>query len=369
MLEAISGRARCLIVTGNPVAAESNSVDVKAAPKYDRRSLRHRAASWLRYAVAATPHALFAEGRPALFVTTNPPFMPHVAWLLHRLRGMPYAVLVWDLFPHSLVAAGWMLPSHPMVRLWSALNRRAFRDAEVTIALGERMADVIRGELQGSDDCTIRIVPNWGQTDYIKPLPKEENEFAASEGQLGKITVLYSGNLGGTHGLEALVEAAEILRHDERFSFLIIGDGRGRETAEREVAARHLQNVRLLGLQPWERVPLTLASGDIAVVSQAPNTENFSFPSKVYSSLAAGSAILGITRQDSDLAELVRTHDVGVVVEWGNAREIAKALRMLADDPERLARLRENARRVALERFSEAAVLRQFQEALAGLTA
>jgi glycosyltransferase involved in cell wall biosynthesis len=56
-------------------------------------------------------------------------------------------------------------------------------------------------------------------------------------------------------------------------------------------------------------------------------------------------------------------------VEWGNAREIAKALRMLADDPERLARLRENARRVALERFSEAAVLRQFQEALAGLTA
>jgi len=138
----------------------------------------------------------------------------------------------------------------------------------------------------------------------------------------------------------------------------------GRAELERGIQRHGLENMRLLDYQPWARLPYSLTTGDIAVVSQAPGTEDYSFPSKVYSALAAGSAILAITGTDSDLGQLILDREIGVVVPPTEPGAIASALQSLLDAPDRLARLRANARRVAVEEFSATVVQQQFRAAL-----
>ncbi|MGM0577364.1 MAG: glycosyltransferase family 4 protein [Myxococcota bacterium] len=359
-----------LVLTGMPHPTRSDRVCVEAATPYDRRSLETRAASWLKFAGRAAWRVARLRDRPFVLAVTNPPVLPHLAWLARRLRGLPYGLLIWDVYPEHIVKMGWMSERHPVVRTWSALNRRALLGAEVVITLGDRMARAMKADL-GPDADRVRFetIPNWADTDAIRPIPKEDNPFAREHGQVGRTTVMYSGNMGASHGLETLTEAARRLRDRDDLRFLFIGDGLGRAAVEDKVAAHRLDDVTLLPFQPWEVLPRSAATAEVAVVTQAPDTEHLSVPSKTYTALAAGSAILALTSEESDLADLVREHDVGVVCPRDDADAATRAIDGLTSDPERLATLRANARRVAETHFSPAALRRRFGEVLGPLIA
>jgi glycosyltransferase involved in cell wall biosynthesis len=372
MLERLAGElGPGLLFTGTPHpaarGASPGALHVEKGPSYERRDTRRRLATWGAFVAAAGVRLARLPGRPFVLVMTNPPLLPHLAWALGRLRGLPYGLLVWDIYPEHLVEMGWVGPRHPVVAAWRALNRLALRRAEVVITLSDAMAETLRGQLGGGRAAgrALEVIPSWADADAIGPLGKGENPFAWAHGQVGRVTVMYSGNMGATHGLESLVEAARALRDDDRVRFLLVGDGNGRAAVAERVARHGLENVRLLPYQPWDVLPRSLAVADIAVVAQAPGTEHLSLPSKTYTSLAAGSARLALTSGGSDLARLVHSEEVGVVCARDDPAAVAAALRGLLDAPERLARYRANARRAAVERYSADAV---FERLLAVLS-
>lgn len=366
MLESITSTAPGLLYTGTPTRARMPNLQVELGPAHDRASLGRRAASWARFTLSAFARCAKLEGSPFVFVVTNPPLLPAAAWLLKQTCGLRYGLLVWDIYPHHMVHAGWLAERGLPTTVWHHLNRRTLEHAEVVITLGQRMAETLRHELdaEGAAKAHICVIPNWADTERIRPLPKADNPFAREHDQTDKITVLYSGNLGRTHGLTSLVEAAKLLEHDPRFSFVIIGDGLGRNDVRRTMDRLRVTNVKLLGWQPADRLPLSLTTGDIAVVSQEPGTEALSVPSKTYSALAAGSALLALTAPDSDLADLVRSHQVGLVAPNHCPRAIGEALKRLAESENRLRVLQHRARAVALQHFSAAAIARQLRECL-----
>lgn len=365
MLERITGDdRRALLVTGMPHPTDRTVLDIHPGPAYDRQGLKARASSWMRFVAAAVARVARVKGKPFVFVATNPPMLPHLAWALRRTRGMRYAVLVWDLYPDALVHQGMTNAGSMLARSWRALNRRAFRNAEAVIVLSERMGQLVREQV-GDMRVRIEVIPNWGDTETIRPRPKQDNPFAIAHGQQDRVTIQYSGNIGQTHGLASVVKAARRFQGDERAGFLIIGDGLGRPAVEAEVESLGLQDtVHLVDYQPWEMLPQTLATGDVAIVAQAPGTEDHSFPSKTYQALAAGSAILALTLPTSDLARMVAEHDVGATVARDDVDGIERTLRGWLDEPERLRQLQANARRVAEELYSEDAVARRFVEVL-----
>jgi hypothetical protein len=108
--------------------------------------------------------------------------------------------------------------------------------------------------------------------------------------------------------------------------------------------------------QPWEVIPRSLASGDVAVVAQSADSAHLSVPSKTYSALAVGSAILAITPRESDLGRLVLEEGVGWVCEPGDTEALTNVLTSLPGDREGLALAQTAARALAERRFSEVAV-------------
>jgi glycosyltransferase involved in cell wall biosynthesis len=105
------------------------------------------------------------------------------------------------------------------------------------------------------------------------------------------------------------------------------------------------------------------------LVTVKPGAERLVMPSKAYSALVAGQALLAICRSDSDLAELVGRHDCGWVVEPGDAEGLRSALHAIATNPEDLQRKRENAFRAGHERYDAAVIARDWTALFARLLA
>ena len=287
-----------------------------------------------------------------IIYSSNPPLLPHVGWLLKKLRGIRYGILVWDIYPDHIERMGLLGSGHPVLRLWSALNRRAFSEAELVVTISESMAKRLAAQFVGrSGRAVIRVIPNWADTDAVKPLDKLENPLAAKYGQLGRMTVMYSGNIGATHELDGLLDAAERFSSDTRISFLIVGDGLGRDRVAAAVQNRRLENVTLVERQSWESFPKMLALADVSIVTQRPGTEDLSFPSKTYSAMAAGTAICALTPTNSDLKELVEASRIGVAVPPDDVDALVQGIQYLADNADVLRQMKENARQLAERKY------------------
>lgn len=367
MLENLSSElGPCLLVTGTPHQIREGRLTIRKRTTYDRSSLARRAFTWSRFTAESLIELWRAPRGVFVFALTNPPMLPQVAWLLHKLRGLPYGLLIYDIYPDHLVSIGWLRKRGLLDRLWTSLNRRTMSRAQVVITLGERMAKTLQAQSgDKSPSHSIEVIPNWADTDWLRPIPKAENPFACQLDQVDKVTVLYSGNMGNTHNVNVIVEAARRVEHNSQVSFLLIGDGAGRQEIEKQTERYALGNLRLLPYQPWEILPYSLATGDIAVITQAPDSERLSMPSKTYSMLAAGCAVIACTDTDSDLADLVLKNEVGLVCPPQNDAALAEAITTLASDRRFLEACRARARSAALTNYNSQVVFGRYREILA----
>ena len=134
------------------------------------------------------------------------------------------------------------------------------------------------------------------------------------------------------------------------------------------LAEQHQANITLLPWQPIDMLPYSLSSADIAFVSLDKGSEGISMPSKTYSAMAAGSAILASCALNSDLADVVTTSNCGVVVEPRNVDEVVRAITNLCSNPEDLKTLKQNSRNAAVERYSRIVNSRIVKDVLQELT-
>lgn len=367
--EGLSRRYRdgCLLLTTiSPAVAsgfESIPLEIQPAPPYDRRSRFRRVLSWCRYALSTTPYVLSAREGDSILLVSNPPLIGPWVWVLSHFRRVPYAVLVYDIHPDVLIGLGALRKRGIPARIWRAINRRVYRRAQVVITVGHRMATVIQNQV-GQDFPKVVVVPPWVDVNVSRPLRREHNPHAHSYVPEEKLVVLYSGNFGASHDTGSILEAALQLQDEPDIFFLLIGGGeKYREAAS--YAERHgLTNLRVLPWQPEERVPYTLPLGDIALVALDEGMEDYMVPSKTFSYLAAGSAIVAITNEPSELTHILDQAAVGLRVPPRQPEQLARAIRTLAANKPQLNSMRVQARKLAVRKYSREAGVAAFVKVL-----
>src|SRR5690606_25986340 len=103
-----------------------------------------------------------------------------------------------------------------------------------------------------------------------------------------------------------------------------------------------------LGDVEWREL---MTSSQLSLVTLKESAAHTCVPSKAYSALAAGSALIAVAPERSDLAALVRRHRCGAVVSPGDVDGLVDALRQFVDDPARLDEARRRARAAAVEAY------------------
>jgi colanic acid biosynthesis glycosyl transferase WcaI len=192
------------------------------------------------------------------------------------------------------------------------------------------------------------LLPNWANLAAVRPLDRPSS-FRASLGILdGQRVVLYTGNLGRKQGIALIADAAR--RSQDRQSpvvYVVSGDGAAREALASAAAAHGLTNLLRLPLQPDESFNELLNLADVHLIVQDAGVADLVMPSKLTNMLASGRPVIATAAAGTALAELVRSQDVGTVVEPGNSAALADAVDSVLTDDERRRRQGGNARAYA----------------------
>ncbi len=347
------------VLTGHPdTLAKGSTEQVRLYPAatYRRGSFFRRALSWLHYAWQAFWWLGRWDTEIPVLLFSNPPILCWVGYLLKKLRGQRYAVMVHDIYPDVLVKIAGFAPGHPLIRLWNALNRRAYENAEVVMTLGEYMAAALERQFdpRRTPLGRVEVIYPWVDTEKIHPLPKAENPFARQHQQVDKFTVMYSGNMGLGHDIETMLAAAQLLRENERIHFMFIGAGPKWELVAQTIQEQQLSNVTLLPWQPEETLPYSLSCADVALVSLEPGMEGLAVPSKAIYAIGAGAYLLLFASGENDISAWIERYAFGTVLP-PDARQVADRIRMLSSSAGMFQDCKSKSRQVAASVFSRRA--------------
>jgi colanic acid biosynthesis glycosyl transferase WcaI len=248
---------------------------------------------------------------------------------------VPFVFNIQDVFPDVAVELG-AISNPQVIRLASWMERWTYRHSDAVTVLSDDLRDNLVAKITGTVPDAydrIRVIPNFVDTDRIRPADPEAGEYRREHGLEGRRVVMYAGNVGLSQSLDLVVDAARKLADRTDVVFVINGGGSGR--AALEEAAMGLDNVRFVDFQPKERLPEVLAAGDIHLVPLRRGLARSSVPSKTYSILAAGRPVLASVDEGTEVARVVTDAGAGLAVPPDDPDAFTHALLTLLDEPER----------------------------------
>ncbi|NWH08689.1 MAG: glycosyltransferase family 4 protein [Alphaproteobacteria bacterium] len=285
--------------------------------------------------------------RHDVLVTTSPQFFNGLVGLPIRwFKRIPWVLEIRDLWPESIVAVG-AIKNRFVIGILEWLEGVMYRNADAIIVVTRTFRDVIAK--RGIPPERISFVPNGVDLALFEPTGPDR-ELLKANGLEGKFVATYAGTLGMAHGLGHMLEAAAMLKDRPDIAILIVGDGAEREQLAAQRERLGLDNVKMVGLQPKEKLPGIWAASNVALVPMRA-TEVFKtiLPSKIFEIMAMGVPfIMGI---EGEAIGLVTGSNAGIAVPPGDAKALADAIRTLADDKERCRAMARNGRDYAAAHF------------------
>jgi colanic acid biosynthesis glycosyl transferase WcaI len=298
-----------------------------------------------------------------LVAMTDPPL---ISVLARRAAQRSDAVLVnWlqDLYPEIAIELGVPLFSGPLGQRLLRLRNRSLRAAAGNVVVGHRMADKLFSYGMAKEH--VQVIPNWVDDVDILPISTGENPLRTQWGLEGKFVIGYSGNLGRAHEFKTLLAASEKLAKNSRIAFLFIGGGHQAFELSQSVSERGLSDsFRFIPYQPREMLKYSLSAPDVHWISLKPALEGLIVPSKFYGIAAVGRPIIAVTAKDGEIARLLQHHDCGLVIEPGNAAELADTILALSVHMERVHAMGRRARAMLETEFSRDQALQRWQRVL-----
>jgi colanic acid biosynthesis glycosyl transferase WcaI len=288
------------------------------------------------------------------------------AWLAARLSGAKACVHIQDYEVDAAFDLG--LLKNPHLRLLAlVVERFVLRRFDSVSTISRRMLALARAKGVAGDKALL--FPNWvslsaftGQGGLCR---SPENARGGYRAELSipedAVVALYAGNMGTKQGLEILPEVAALLAQARKDVFFIFcGQGVGRERFEALCAG--LPNVRLLPLQPAERLSELLATADIHLLPQRADAADLVMPSKLTGMLASARPVVATAHPGTEVAEVVT--QCGLVVPPEDALALAEAIVRLADDAELRKAFGQAGRQYAEQNLDRDVVLRRYEAEL-----
>lgn len=198
--------------------------------------------------------------------------------------------------------------------------------------------------------------------DLFKPDSESGDRVRRDFGLDGKVTVGYIGSFLDWHGVQDLLDAAEMINHEtRRVQFVMVGPHD--EKASEAVSSRGLSgSVTLVGPVPYSQVPDYVNACDMLVapyniMGTSRSEKGIGSPLKVLEYMACGKPAIG-----SDLpqvAEIIQDGKTGVLFPAGNPGSLAARILRLADDKDLRRQLGRDALISARESYSWSGLARQ----------
>ncbi len=323
-------------------------VDVLRArgTRFSKRRFAGRFSNYVSYFLSACWAGQRLQRPDVVVSLTDPPIIGLAGWLAARRFQAPFVMAYKDVFP-EVARLLEDFDSRLVESVLQAVNRFLARRADRVAALGSTMRRrLIEGK--GADPARTVIIPDWTDCQAIRPFRKD-NGFAREHGLDDKFVLMHSGNIGLSQGLERIVEAARELERHPDIRLVFVGEGVKKPELREKVQRMGVNNVLFLPFQPRERLVESFAAADVFLISLTKGLAGYIVPCKLYGILAAGRPYVAAVEPESEVAELSRRWNCGLLAEAEDAASVAAAVLRLYRDRELAAAMGERARDASLE--------------------
>lgn len=329
----------------------------------NKQKMMPRLLNYLSFNALSTLASLF-EGPYDIILAPSPPLtIGFTAWAVSRLKRIPYIYNVQDIYPDIAIRLG-VLTNPQLIRFFTSLESFVYRKAAAITVLSQGFQANLLAK--GVPQDKVRIIPNFVETDFVRPLPKD-NSFARQHDLQDKFVVMYAGNVGMSQGLDVMLEAATHLEALSDILLLIVGNGAAKAGLEQQAAQMGLGNVSFLPFQSRSVLPEMYATADVSLVCLRRNIGSESVPSKAYTIMSSGRPLLAAVSEEAETKTLIEQAECGLWVEPEEPRALADAIRLLYHDSALRSRLGKNGRAEVQANYTPKRVAKQYVQLLESL--
>ena len=294
---------------------------------------------------------------------THPTFMIFASSWLKNLKKIKMIIINYDLFPEILVGTG-VSKGNWQYRIVQKMFDKAYNHADTIISLGSEMTQNLKNKINNGSP-KIYTIPNWADTDNIYFQKKETNEIILEHGLASKIIFSYAGTIGRCQGIEKLLDLIDTIDYNNKIHFLFFGKGVAIKSFEKQISQNKNQKLITYGgfIVTGDR-KLFINACDVAIISLLDGMTGLNFPSKTYNILASGHPILFVGKEDSELAEMIKTFDIGWVCGSSDETGFQKIINEIIYNPAIVGTKGKAARSIAEKHFAKEDILKKYYESI-----
>lgn len=292
-------------------------------------------------------------------ICSAPPFMGIAGAFLSRKAPTVYNLQ--DVFPDSLITAKKLSEDSLIIRLFRKVEKWIYKKNTHIITITKDFNKLLLG--RGVPQEKISTIYNWIDENAVVPIERQNNCLINRYNiEKSKFIVTYCGNIGHSQNLEMVVDIAKELGEDVQFVF--IGDGGWKNNIEQYIVNKKVINVMMLPFQPYGDIAHVMSLGDVSLVCSKANVGNSSFPSKTWSIMSAGRAVICSFDKNSELCEIINTAKAGLCSDAGDKKGLKNNILKLYADRKLTKELGENGRKYIEKNLTRKQATRKYFDIL-----
>lgn len=316
-------------------------------PSHDQGAIG-RVLNYITFGAASLFYGLFWAKRPDVVYAYHPPLTVGIsAALIRFFRSVPVVYDIQDMWPDTLRVTG-MFSNEKALKIVSLVCNWVYRQVDQIVVLSPGFKRLLIE--RGVPDSKIDVIYNWCAEDLLGA-PK--NVLPASFPSSDKFRILFAGNMGKAQALDAVLDAAALLKISApTLSFVFLGGGVEASRLQRMAVDKSLNNVIFLPAVSMAEVGSYLEAADALLVHLKKDPLfTITIPSKTQAYMAVGKPILMAV--EGDAADLVRQSQCGWAAEPESSEAIAEgALFLMNSSQAERELMAENSRKFYQEKLS-----------------
>jgi glycosyltransferase involved in cell wall biosynthesis len=319
------------------------------------RSFFHRVLSFFSFMFSSFFTGLAVDHVDLVWGTSPPIFQGWTAWLLARLKRVPFLFEVRDLWPAFAIAVG-VLRQKTLIRLSLWLERFLYRHAEVIVVNSPGFIEHIKG--RGGRN--IHLVEN-GVDPAMFVSKAGGKEFRRQHNLENNCVILYAGAHGISNDLPVVLAAAEQIKDEKSVRFVFVGDGKEKAALQQLAQSKGLSNTLFLPSVPKSQMAEVIAGADACLAILKPlELYKTTYPNKVFDYMAAGKPVL--LAIDGVIRQVVEDAQAGLFVQPGDVASLAQAVRWVSQHPSEASKLGENGKTYVSTHFNRLRLAEKFEQ-------
>ena len=297
-----------------------------------------------------------------ILVFTNPPFLPILFKIMYPIKKFRYHVVVFDVYPETLIVANLLSQSHWFSRWLASQNKAAYQLATQVIVIGRCMKQLIDSHFKDTQKESVYI-PMWSD-DAMLESPDDASFFRKQWNLNQSFIVGYAGNMASFHPIETIMEASLQLQSEPNIAFVFVGEGAKKDYAIQFSQTHQLTNCYFHTYVKRQELPNLLASFNCGLLGLLPKNTGLSVPSKAFGLLSAGIPSIACCDHLSEIAMIFKENDCGLVSSPDNPKQLVDAILTLKNNPELCKHYSKQAKKAVKSRYNLDSIATQYFQLL-----